>query len=244
MDFISTLINGLSLGAVYAMIALGYTMVYGIAKMLNFAHGDIIMVGSFVIYFIPKVLSASFSPYLAILISLIVCVVLGVVIERVAYRPLRGASSLAVLITAIGVSFLLQSLAQLIFGATPVPVALFSFAPITIGSLSIKMQSVITLAVGILVMIGLTVFINKSKTGRAMLAVSEDRGAAQLMGINVNKTIAITFAIGSALAALAALFSLSPPAPAPLSALCPESRHSLPPCSAVSEAFPVRRSAV
>ena len=208
MDFISTLINGLSLGAVYAMIALGYTMVYGIAKMLNFAHGDIIMVGSFVIYFIPKVLSASFSPYLAILISLIVCVVLGVVIERVAYRPLRGASSLAVLITAIGVSFLLQSLAQLIFGATPVPVALFSFAPITIGSLSIKMQSVITLAVGILVMIGLTVFINKSKTGRAMLAVSEDRGAAQLMGINVNKTIAITFAIGSALAALAALFYL------------------------------------
>lgn len=206
MSIISTLINGLSMGAVYALIALGYTMVYGIAKMLNFAHGDVIMVGSYVLFlFTMKVIK---NPFVAIAIAVLFCVILGVLIERIAYRPLRGAPSLAVLITAIGVSFFLQSLAQLIFTVTPKQVPMFQFQAIEIGSLTIKMQSIITLVVGILIMIALTVFVNKSKTGRAMLAVSEDRGAAQLMGVNVNRTIAVTFAIGSALAAVASLFML------------------------------------
>ena len=205
MEIISILINGLSLGAVYALIALGYTMVYGIAKMLNFAHGDIIMVGSYVIFVVMKQIG---SPWVAILASVIFCVVVGVVIERVAYKPLRGASSLAVLITAIGVSFLLQSVAQLIFGATPKQVYLFDLSSIEVGGITIKMQAVITLLVAAAIMVALNVFINESKTGRAMLAVSEDRAAAQLMGINVNRTIAITFVIGSALAAVASVFYL------------------------------------
>lgn len=194
------------MGAVYAMIALGYTMVYGIAKMLNFAHGDVIMVGSYFLFvFSAKAIK---NPYVAILLAVVLCAVLGVIIERIAYRPLRGAPSLAVLITAIGVSFFLQSVAQLIFTVTPKQVPLFNFKAIELGGLTIKIESIITLAVGIIVMIGLTVFVNKSKTGRAMLAVSEDRGAAQLMGIDVNRTIGITFAIGSALAALASVFML------------------------------------
>lgn len=206
MDIISTLINGLCLGAVYATIALGYTMVYGIAKMLNFAHGDVIMVGAYAIFF---VLSQTTSPWLAIILSIVICSLLGIIIEKVAYKPLRGASSLSVLITAIGVSYMLQSLAQLIFGVTPIPVSLFNdLPPIILGGITIKMTSVITLVAGALIMIALYLFINRSKTGRAMLAVSEDRGAAQLMGVNVNRTIAITFAIGSALAAVASVFYL------------------------------------
>ena len=194
------------MGAVYALIALGNTMVYGIAKMLNFAHGDVIMVGSYVLFlFTMKVIQ---NPFVAILCAIIFCVILGVTVERIAYRPLRGAPSLAVLITAIGVSFFLQSLAQLIFTVTPKQVPMFDFKAIELGGLTIKMQSIITLVVGIVIMIALTVFVNKSKTGRAMLAVSEDRGAAQLMGVNVNRTIAITFAIGSALAAVASVFML------------------------------------
>lgn len=204
MDIFNTLINGLSLGAVYAMIALGYTMVYGIAKMLNFAHGDVIMVGSYIIFF---VLTTTSNPWIAILGSIIFCIVLGIVIERVAYKPLRGASSLAVLITAIGVSYMLQSLAQLIFGVTPVQVPLFSnLTFVELFGIPIKITSIITLVACAIIMVALTLFINKSKTGRAMLAVSEDRGAAQLMGVDVNKTIAITFAIGSALAAVASIF--------------------------------------
>ena len=206
MSIISTLINGLSAGAVYALIALGYTMVYGIAKMLNFAHGDVIMVGTYFLFlFSMKVIK---NPFVAILCAIVLCVILGILIERIAYRPLRGAPSLAVLITAIGVSFFLQRLAQLIFSVTPKQVPMFNFQAIELGGLTIKMQTIITLVAGILIMIALTVFVNKSKTGRAMLAVSEDRGAAQLMGINVNRTIAITFAIGSALAAIAGLFML------------------------------------
>ena len=204
MDIISTLINGLSLGAVYAMIALGYTMVYGIAKMLNFAHGDVIMVGSYIIYF---TLNMTSNPWIAILCSIIFCIILGITIERVAYKPLRGASSLSVLITAIGVSYMLQSLAQLIFGVTPVQVPLFSgLKSIEVLGITIKITSIITLVACAIIMVALTLFINRSKTGRAMLAVSEDRGAAQLMGVDVNKTIAITFAIGSALAAVASMF--------------------------------------
>jgi len=201
---LSTLINGLSLGGIYAMIALGYTMVYGIAKMLNFAHGDIIMVGGYVIY----VFMAWHNPLLAIAMAVICCVILGIVIEKVAYKPLRGASPLAVLITAIGVSYLLQSLAQIIFGSANKMVTVYEFGSIKLWGISIQVSALVTLAVTVVVMVVLTLFIKYTRTGRAMVAVSEDKGAAQLMGINVNKIITITFAIGSALAALAGLFYL------------------------------------
>jgi branched-chain amino acid transport system permease protein len=217
MDFLVTLLNGVSLGGVYAMIALGYTMVYGIAKLLNFAHGDIIMVGGYTIYLfvfasIPEFLSAStwaiLMPILAIICAVIVCVILGVTVERVAYRPLRGASPLAVLITAIGVSYLLQSLALVLFGADSKMVVVFDLGAWTVGDIRIKVSTVVTLVASVLVMLALTLFVKYSKTGRAMVAVSEDRDAARLMGININGIITVTFAIGSALAALAGLFSL------------------------------------
>ncbi len=201
----STLIDGLSLGSIYALIALGYTMVYGIAKLLNFAHGDIIMVGA---YAILTTMALCGNPFIAILAAIIICTLLGVFTEKLAYKPLRGASPLAVLITAIGVSYLLQSVAQLIFGAETRPVTIANFQPIQIGGLRISVAAVITLIIGAVIMAGLTLFINKTKIGRAMLAVSEDRGAAQLMGINVNMIITVTFAIGSALAAFASTFYL------------------------------------
>ena len=201
----SILLDGLSLGAIYALIALGYTMVYGIAKLLNFAHGDIIMVGA---YAILVMLNVTGNPWLGILVSVLVCTLAGIVIERLAYRPLRGASPLAVLITAIGVSYFLQSVAQLIFGAQSRPVTLPAFRKIPIAGAQISTGTIITLIVGALIMAGLTLFVKRTRTGRAMQAVSEDRGAAQLMGINVNRIIMITFAIGSALAAFASLFYL------------------------------------
>ena len=206
MSFISNLIGGLSLGSIYALIALGYTMVYGIAKMLNFAHGDIIMVGAFTIFTAASSLGG--NPFVAILCGLVTCMLLGVTTEKIAYKPLRGASPLAVLITAIGVSYFLQSVALLIFGSTQRPFPkLFSLSPIRIGKdLVIKGESIVTLAVTLAIMIGIMLLINKTKIGKAMLAVSEDKGAAQLMGVNVNRTISITFAIGSALAAVAGLF--------------------------------------
>ena len=203
MEFLITFVNGLSLGGIYAMIALGYTMVYGIAKMLNFAHGDIIMVGGYAILVFLWV-----NPIVAIIALVIFCVLLGIVVEKVAYKPLRGASPLAVLITAIGVSYLLQSIAQMVFGSAPKYVIIADLGTLKIGSLSIGYGTIITLACSIVVMIALNVFVKFSKTGRAMIAVSEDKQAAQLMGINVNNIIMITFAIGSALAALAALFFL------------------------------------
>ena len=201
---LSTLINGLSLGGIYAMIALGYTMVYGIAKMLNFAHGDIIMVGGYVIY----VFMATKNPLLAIFIAVVFCVILGIVIEKVAYKPLRGASPLAVLITAIGVSYLLQSLAQIIFGSASKMVTVFEFGSVKFLGATVQVSSLVTLAVTVVAMICLTLFVKCTRVGRAMIAVSEDKGAAQLMGINVNRIITITFAIGSSLAALAGLFYL------------------------------------
>ena len=203
-DFMSTLINGLSLGGIYAMIALGYTMVYGIAKMLNFAHGDVIMIGGYMIF----VTMATGSPLLAILVAVIGCVLLGVTIEKVAYKPLRGASPLAVLITAIGVSYLLQSLAQIIFGSAPKMVTVFDLGSIQFLGATVQLSALITLGVTVVVMAALTLFVKFTRVGRAMIAVSEDRGAAQLMGINVNGIITLTFAIGSALAALAGLFFL------------------------------------
>ena len=211
MSFISYLINGISLGSVYAIIALGYTMVYGIAKMLNFAHGDIIMVGGYVV--LTATAAMGMSPMLGILAAVIVCTVLGVTIERVAYRPLRNAaSSLAVLITAIGVSYLLQNVALLLFGAdTKSFTSVVSIPAVTLagGALTITGETMVTIAACIIIMAGLTLFINKSKAGQAMLAVSEDKGAAQLMGINVNGTSAMTFAIGSALAAIASVLLCS-----------------------------------
>ena len=200
----STLINGLSLGGIYAMIALGYTMVYGIAKMLNFAHGDVIMIGGYFIY----VFMALGNPLLAILLSVVGCVLLGITIERVAYRPLRGASPLAVLITAIGVSYLLQSLAQIIFGSATKMVTVYEFGAVKLFGATIQISALVTLGVTIVLMILLTLFVKYTRLGRAMIAVSEDRAAAQLMGINVNAIITVTFAIGSALAALAGLFYL------------------------------------
>ena len=201
---LSTLINGLSLGGIYAMIALGYTMVYGIAKMLNFAHGDIIMVGGYLIF----VSMATNNPLLAVLIAVVGCVILGIVIEKVAYKPLRGASPLAVLITAIGVSYLLQSLAQIIFGSAPKMVTVYEFGAIQFLGVTVQVSALVTLAVTIVVMAALTTFVKCTRIGRAMIAVSEDKAAAQLMGINVDGIITITFAIGSALAALAGLFYL------------------------------------
>lgn len=210
MSFLSYLINGISLGSVYAIIALGYTMVYGIAKMLNFAHGDIIMVGGFTVFTI--VSTAGGSPVVGVLASIVVCTVLGVTIEKVAYRPLRGASPLAVLITAIGVSYLLQNVALLIFGSNArqfTSVVTLPALKLAGGKLSISGVTIVTIITCVIIMLALTTFINKTKIGQAMLAVSEDKGAATLMGINVNGTIAVTFAIGSSLAAIAGVLLCS-----------------------------------
>ena len=202
---IQTLISGLSLGSIYALIALGYTMVYGIAKMLNFAHGDIIMVGAYAV--ITAVFTMGLPPFIAILISIALCALLGIVIEFLAYRPLRQAQPLAVLITAIGVSYLLQNLALLIYGseqkAFPTIVAL---PTVHIGGVYIDGITLATLVVTAVIMVALSLFINKTRMGKAMRAVSEDKEAAELMGISVNRTITVTFAIGSALAGVAAIF--------------------------------------
>ena len=202
---IQTLISGLSLGSIYALIALGYTMVYGIAKMLNFAHGDIIMVGAYAV--ITAVFTMGLPPFIAILISIALCALLGIVIEFLAYRPLRQAQPLAVLITAIGVSYLLQNLALLIYGseqkAFPTIVAL---PTVHIGGVYIDGITLATLVVTAVIMVALSLFINKTRMGKAMRAVSEVKEAAELMGISVNRTITVTFAIGSALAGVAAIF--------------------------------------
>ncbi len=199
---INTLINGLCLGGIFALIALGYTMVYGIAKMLNFAHGDIIMVGA---YTILTTLSLTGLTVPAVVVAVVVCTLLGIATEKVAYKPLRGASPLAVLITAIGVSYLLQSIAQLIYGTKSRSISIGNFGTVDLFGVSISVSSLFTLALCLVIMVGLTLFINKTRIGCAMLAVSEDRGAAQLMGINVNGIITLTFAIGSALAAFASM---------------------------------------
>ena len=211
MSFISYLINGLSLGSVYAIIALGYTMVYGIAKMLNFAHGDVIMIGAYTSFI--AMTQAGFSPAVSVIIAGCVCTVLGIVIERIAYKPLRNASSsLAVLITAIGVSYLLQNIALLVFGEnakTFQSVIKWKGVPLADGKLNISGETIVTIAVCLIIMVVLMIFVQKTKPGQAMRAVSEDKGAAQLMGINVNATIALTFAIGSALAAVAGVMYCS-----------------------------------
>lgn len=204
MGFLNNLINGISLGSIYAVIALGYTLVYGIAKMLNFAHGDVIMVGGYVIFICMT--TWGLNSWLSIVLAVIACTLLGIVIEKVAYKPLRQATSLAVLITAIGVSYFLQNIALLIFGEKPVNFTSVVNVPsikLFDGQIVISGETSVAIIVSILIVVGLSLFINKTKSGRAMLAVSEDRGAAQLMGVNINRTISLTFAIGSGLAAIA-----------------------------------------
>ena len=216
MEFLSYLISGISLGSVYALIALGYTMVYGIAKMLNFAHGDVIMIGGYVSFCAVSYLSL--PVWLAVILAAAACTALGVVVERLAYKPLRSAPSLAVLITAIGVSYFLQNAALLTWGAASksYPALISGTLELFGGQLSIPYVSLVTVAVCLIIMAALTTFISRTKLGKAMRACSEDKGAAQLMGINVNATISMTFAIGSALAAIAGVllcssyFTLSP----------------------------------
>ena len=210
IQFLSYLVNGIGLGSVYAIIALGYSMVYGIAKMLNFAHGDVIMIGAYISFCATQYWGL--PPVVSVLAAMVVCTVLGVVIEGLAYKPLRQASSLAVLITAIGMSYLLQNIALLVWGANPK-----SFpSVVSVGSLSlfggqmiISGETMITVAANLIIMIALTLFTGRTKMGKAMRVVSEDRGAAELMGINVNRTISLTFAIGSALAAIAGVLLCS-----------------------------------
>ncbi len=203
MEFLQYLISGISLGSVYAIIALGYTMVYGIAKMLNFAHGDVIMVGAYIIF--TFIATLGYPPIVGVIVAVALCTVLGITIERIAYKPLRNASSsLAVLITAIGVSYFLQNMALVVVGAdTKSFNSVVGIGPFHIGNLTISGETLVTVVTCVVIMIALTTFINKTKAGQAMLAVSEDKGAATLMGVNVNGTIALTFAIGSGLAAIA-----------------------------------------
>ena len=210
MNFLQYLINGVSIGAVYAIIALGYTMVYGIAKMLNFAHGDVIMVGAYMSYSVTSYLGLPTA--VGIAVAVLVCTLLGVLIEGLAYKPLRGVPSLAVLITAIGVSYFLQNAAQLIWGSAPKNFkSIVTMKPLVLfgGQLTITGEVIYTIVASVLIMVALTLFINKSRMGKAMRAESEDRAAAQLMGINVNQTISTTFAIGSALAAVAGVLLCS-----------------------------------
>ena len=209
MEFLSYLISGISLGSIYAIIALGYTMVYGIAKMLNFAHGDIIMVGGYVSFCAMSYLGLPALP--SALLAMLACTVLGIIIERLAYKPLRSAPSLAVLITAIGVSYFLQNSALLIWKAAPksYPAVVSGSAEFFGGQLKVPYISLLTIVICLVIMLGLTTFVSKSKMGKAMRACSEDKGAAQLMGINVNRTISMTFAIGSALAAVAGVLLCS-----------------------------------
>lgn len=208
MRFLSFLISGLSLGSIYAIIALGYTMVYGIAKMLNFAHGDVIMVGSYICFF--AMMRYNLPPFVGVILAVIVCTVLGMVIERTAYKPLRQAPSLAVLITAIGVSYFLQNAALLLWSSSPkVFPSIIGNGKIQLGELTISHVTLLTVAVCLVIMFALTWFTGNTKMGKAMRACSEDKGAAQLMGIDVNGTISMTFAIGSGLAAIAGVLLCS-----------------------------------
>ncbi|MCR5717168.1 MAG: branched-chain amino acid ABC transporter permease [Lachnospiraceae bacterium] len=206
---LTNLINGISLGSVYAIIALGYTMVYGIAKMLNFAHGDVIMIGGYMAFCTTSYLGWPVVP--SILFAVVVCTILGIVVEKLAYKPLRNATSLAVLITAIGVSYFLQNAALLIWTSNPkaFPNLVASIPSIELGGVRIANTAIVTVIANLIIMVALTLFTNRTKMGKAMKAVSEDKGAAQLMGINVDRTISLTFAIGSGLAAIAGVLLCS-----------------------------------
>ncbi|WP_130848736.1 branched-chain amino acid ABC transporter permease [Intestinimonas timonensis] len=210
MSILNNLINGISLGSVYAIIALGYTMVYGIAKMLNFAHGDVIMVGAYVCFFATG--QFGLPPLVGVLLAMVVCTILGMVIERLAYKPLRQAPSLAVLITAIGVSYFLQNSALLLWKSDPkVFTSVVGTGSVKLfdGQLTVTHVAIVTVLACVVIMLALTWFTGRTKMGKAMRACSEDKAAAQLMGINVDRTISMTFAIGSALAAIAGVLLCS-----------------------------------
>ena len=203
---INQVVNGLQLGSIYALVALGYSMVYGIILLLNFAHGDIIMVGTYAMWMC--MVNFQLHPIVSVVVAILVSTLLGVIIEKVAYTPLRSAPRLSLLITAIGVSFLLENGFQLLFGAGSQKVTLTAGSPITIGPVSIGYSALLTIAVSAVCMVGLTFLVQKTKLGKAMRAVSEDMGAAQLMGISLNRTISFTFAVGSALAGVASVLYL------------------------------------
>ena len=210
MGLLTNIVNGLSLGSVYAIIALGYTMVYGIAKMLNFAHGDVIMVGAYVCFCAMSYLGL--PPLVGVLLAIVACTVLGIVVEKLAYKPLRNAPSLDVLITAIGVSYFLENAALLIWKSDPKTFPNIVDLPSLVlfdGQLTISAVTIVTILCCVVIAVGLTTFVNKTRMGKAMRACSEDRGAATLMGINVNSTISLTFAIGSGLAAIAGVLMCS-----------------------------------
>ena len=203
---IAQLINGLQTGSVYALVALGYSMVYGIIKLLNFAHGDIIMIGAYMVYY--AIATFALPPVVAIVLAVAVSTLLGVTVEKVAYTPLRSAPRLSLLITAIGISFLLENGAQLLFGADQKSMSPMINGSFAIGGVNISNAAVVTIAVSLVIMIVLNIVVNRTKAGKAMRAVSEDMGAAQLMGISLNRTISMTFAIGSALAGVASVLYL------------------------------------
>lgn len=211
MEFLKQLINGLQVGSIYALVALGYTMVYGIVQLLNFAHGDIIMVGAYIcLSFIPMLQNMGLPTWLCIFPAIIGCSILGMLSEKIAYRPLRDAPRISSLITAIGVSLFLQNGFMLLFSANPKPFPkIWDIPPISIGDFQMSFMSIFTIVVSCLLMLGLQIFVRRTKIGKAMRAVSEDDGAAKLVGINVNRTIQITFALGSGLAAVAAVLYTS-----------------------------------
>ena len=208
--FFQSLINGLNQGAIYALIALGYTMVYGIIRMINFAHGDFIMIGAYTLFYtIPLMINAGMPAWLSVIVAIAVCALVGVLVETFAYRPVRKAGPMSALITALAMSIFLENLAMVLFGAKPHNVqAIFSLPTITVGSVALPLNVLLTIAIGLGIMIALQLFVKKTKLGKAMRAVSEDMGAAQLMGISLNKTISFTFAVGSALAGIGSVLYL------------------------------------
>ncbi len=204
MSFFTQLLNGLQLGSIYALVALGYTMVYGIILLLNFAHGDIIMAGAYISWI--AMAQLGMHPALAALLSIVGCMALGVAIDKIAYAPLREAPRLSVLITAIGVSYFLESGSQLIFGADAKVVPAFvNLTTVSVGSVTLSLTAILTVVVTCISTVVLTFLVQKTRLGKAMRAVSEDMGAARLMGVNVNSTISFTFAVGSALAGIGAI---------------------------------------
>lgn len=205
--FLQSLVNGLNQGAIYALIALGYTMVYGIIRMINFAHGDFIMVGSYTLFYtVPLMINAGMPAFLAVFAAIAVCVAVGVAVEVIAYRPVRNAGSMSALITALAMSVFLENLAMVLFGASPKSIAtIFTLTTFQFLGATLQLKYLLTLGIGIAMMIALQLFVKKTRLGKAMRAVPQDKEASVLVGIHVNKIITITFAIGSGLAAVAAL---------------------------------------
>ena len=209
--FVQGLINGLNQGAIYALIALGYTMVYGIIRMINFAHGDFIMIGAYTLFYtIPLMVDAGMPAWMAVIVAVAVCALVGVLVEILAYRPVRKAGPMSALITALAMSIFLENLAMVLFGAKPHNVqAIFSLPTITVGGVSLPLNVLLTIGIGVAMMLCMQLFVKKTKLGKAMRAVPQDKDASTLVGINVNKIITLTFAIGSALAAIAGVLLCS-----------------------------------